>query len=85
MFDVGQTPEAVRAESPTLDDELLTRIMVAVEQATVDSRWEVFSDTPSPHDAHPTGEGGLADSVLLFSCCSVSDSRSIVPLSLLCR
>lgn len=53
IFEEGQTTEAVRAEAPTLDDQVLVRTMMAVEQALADPKYELFVKPPGPRESHP--------------------------------
>eukprot|EP00884_Botryococcus_braunii_P018016 jgi/Botrbrau1/4899/Bobra.118_1s0013.1 len=53
IFEVGQTAEAVRGEACTLDDQLVVRTMMAVEQALADPKYELFVKSPGPRESHP--------------------------------
>lgn len=53
LFDENVTADGVREEAPTLDDQVLSRTMMAVEQALADPQYSVFVKVPSARECHP--------------------------------
>jgi hypothetical protein len=58
IFEEGQTVEGIRGEAPTLDDQVLVRTMLAVEQTLADPQYTVFAQHPGPRDCHPGPNDG---------------------------